>query len=164
MRCLQTLGAIWISSEVGGARFTDLLGELNSVFDGLGGGSTLPRRRSTNSCRRGECAAHPAMRLVADVDDAAWFQLGIDKLDDGTPIVIAHPRPDAVQRHEIDARHPGRQHLREALFEKRDVLNASRCRKPLRASDMGWVEVHAQNKPVRSPAARKVVLKPVSAP
>jgi hypothetical protein len=37
MRCLQTLGAIWISSEVGGARFTDLLGELNSVLDGLGG-------------------------------------------------------------------------------------------------------------------------------
>jgi hypothetical protein len=81
--------------------------------------------------------------IVADVDDAAWFQLGIDKLDDGTPIVIAHPRPDAVQRHEIDARHAGRQHLRETFFEKCDVLNPSHCRKSLRAGDMGWVEVYA---------------------
>src|SRR5215204_6457269 len=102
--------------------------------------------------------------IVADVDDAAWFQLGIDKLDDCAPIVIAHPRPDAVQSYEIDARHAGRQHLREALFEKRDVLNASRCRKPLRAGDMGWVEVHAPERTVRVGGSEESRAEPVSAP
>src|SRR5215217_3921128 len=91
--------------------------------------------------------------IVADVEDAAWFQLG-----------IAHPRPDAVQSYEIDARHAGRQHLREALFEKRDVLNASRCRKPLRAGDMGWVEVHAPKRTVRVGGSKESRAEPVSAP
>jgi hypothetical protein len=132
-----------IGSKVGGSGFANARGETDGLIYRLGRDVRFSPQSLYQELAQGRMGCPSGQGIVANVDHSTRFELGIDEIDDRTPVLSAYPRPDPVQCYEIQARQAGRQSLREALIKKSNVLDASSRRKPLSAGDMSRIEVNA---------------------
>jgi hypothetical protein len=87
--------------------------------------------------------------VVAEVDHAARLKLAAHELEQLVSLLCADPGPHPVQGDEVRLLQLLLQQLGEALLQETDIADARVLRQLLRVADVGRIEIHPAEPPLR---------------